>query len=806
MSDSEGVGAVDEDLQYEHSGGEESGEDDLEGVGQSTTKALNIKTTYQPNWGGKEAFREFYQNWRDGIVKKFLSDIVHDVRDFKTTYKETSRAIVIEARHPSDNMLMGYIRFRWDKDEVGVLKLVNFKASLQLQHLGLGGTTKATDNNQAGQFGEGMKIAALVLKRSPLNHAVQLGASKYMWTFLFSARDKTLHCQLRRAKDITIRREKSAEKERISKGQPRELKSHIWEDVAVTIGASRIGRTSSGEKRNSVKVSLQAFRDWLTVTIDVSPPSEKIRTSHGDLILDPKFENKTYLKGLLLLNPSASGKKFRFGYNFLNGTTGRDRANLANARDEARKLAGIWGEALSTDNDSSETSLVAKYTRMLREELQSSADVSEADQFVPESAVKKIWAYLIGSNHGNGDNLRPFYYFSSGGTHDAHIIRECLKREPVLLSKQLWDMFTKYSLCRTPERERHHLFLQAKKTVLPSTCFFEHISRCLKACLASHPVTADMGISFVHTENLRIDAVYTRSSKELKIDDKWLTYEGAHEQNMCDFGKEEMEGLLKGKAAGLFLCDHAVASLCHKVMDVFEARDIGDVSLGELKACLGSIVSIRISQMPRAVEVSRTSKDGELLVTWTCAERNAVADRTQKMLQVVLHRAETCAHTRASLLFKEDTCGCIKQARSLRDRSALFKDLDPTKAYFPMISRAESGAFYGLPPKGAWPVADPNISAPSAGPPKWTQGGKLDIRTQDWGGRFPGNHDWYHASNSLGGKGIIAQPKDQEPEGQEPDIPSARSNASKKRSAKAKNGEPSTPTPKRRRPNTGSKT
>jgi hypothetical protein len=36
---------------------------DLEDIGQSSTEVINVDTTYQPDWGPKEGFRENYQNW-----------------------------------------------------------------------------------------------------------------------------------------------------------------------------------------------------------------------------------------------------------------------------------------------------------------------------------------------------------------------------------------------------------------------------------------------------------------------------------------------------------------------------------------------------------------------------------------------------------------------------------------------------------------------------------------------------------------------------------------------------------------------
>lgn len=37
-------------------------ENDLEGMGKTSTEVLNIDPIYKPDWSPEEAFREFYQN------------------------------------------------------------------------------------------------------------------------------------------------------------------------------------------------------------------------------------------------------------------------------------------------------------------------------------------------------------------------------------------------------------------------------------------------------------------------------------------------------------------------------------------------------------------------------------------------------------------------------------------------------------------------------------------------------------------------------------------------------------------------
>jgi hypothetical protein len=91
-------------------------------------------------------------------------------RDFKPVMTKSKHEILIEIRHPTQkeaggrNVLCGFIRFRYDDNNEGVLEIVNFNAKLQRWHLGFGGTSKAKATEQAGQHGEGMKLAALIMR------------------------------------------------------------------------------------------------------------------------------------------------------------------------------------------------------------------------------------------------------------------------------------------------------------------------------------------------------------------------------------------------------------------------------------------------------------------------------------------------------------------------------------------------------------------------------------------------------------------------------------------------------------------
>jgi hypothetical protein len=71
--------------------------------------------------------------------------------------------------------------------------------------------------------------------------------------------------------------------------------------------------------RKDQPVSLAVFREWIEMTLDVRSPSYPlyiIETDDGDLILDPRFHGKVYVKGMILSAPVPRSRVFKFGYNF----------------------------------------------------------------------------------------------------------------------------------------------------------------------------------------------------------------------------------------------------------------------------------------------------------------------------------------------------------------------------------------------------------------------------------------------------------------------------------------------------------
>ena len=103
---------------------------------------------------------------KDGILRSFKLNL----SQFQPNYHEDPKTgrIEITIADPETRKLYGYILYRPDgKDrEQGVVEICNFEAQLKDDDLLFGGTSKHADRNQAGQFGEGLKVAILVLTRS----------------------------------------------------------------------------------------------------------------------------------------------------------------------------------------------------------------------------------------------------------------------------------------------------------------------------------------------------------------------------------------------------------------------------------------------------------------------------------------------------------------------------------------------------------------------------------------------------------------------------------------------------------------
>jgi hypothetical protein len=201
------------------------------------------------------------------------------------------------------------------------------------------------------------------------------------------------------------------------------MKGNIWEDVTFEIG--------SGDLVLTEEDVLSWAKDSLALELVASSINTErrrlINTEHGSLLLDPKFQNRVFLKGIRVDNASFSDAEFQFGYNLFRGEVDRDRYCLSDSCEQGELLARIWEKVLEID-----PSLVEQYVKMLQQQ-PSPADVLLAEHYITEETAKKIWQHLLDKDPEH----EQFYYDCNRGDQVLGLkyiilihanIRRCLGR------------------------------------------------------------------------------------------------------------------------------------------------------------------------------------------------------------------------------------------------------------------------------------------------------------------------------------------------------------------------------------------
>ena len=337
---------------------------------------------------------------RDGIIKSF-------------SLKEDEFLIVLET--PSSDKGIIYKAMRFDKDEKecfgyiryhkGIIEICNRAATLQPEHLIFGGSTKSQDgdSNQAGAHGEGLKLAALVMLRSPQNHGIRCRSGGYNWTFNF-ANNNQLVARLRGMSPESIKAAKQQSDQQCKRGLV-PFAADPAHDVQFIIGERPKGRDENGEKVQRVVVSPEDFDKWTQAALFLhqqalhlqNPNGEKgISTAWGDLLDHEDLRGSIYLKGLLLgestpgSSASISKLPLKFGYNFAEGKTNRERQSVLSADDEGIAIRCIWTSVLQRPDDS----MVEKLSDMLNDAETDWADVQGARWRMGPGPAKYLIKYL----------------------------------------------------------------------------------------------------------------------------------------------------------------------------------------------------------------------------------------------------------------------------------------------------------------------------------------------------------------------------------------------------------------------------
>ena len=235
---------------------------------------LTIAPNYVPNWTYVDAVRELFQNALD------------------------------QATQNPDNVAS------WDYDsQTGILTISNATSKLTASSLLLGQTTKSGDSDTIGQFGEGYKIATLVLLREGKNVVFYNYGAREIWRprFVKSRRFGT---------DIlTFFIEKQA----------------IWDKVPSADLVIAVDGISAEEYGHIVESNLHLRDDYEVVE----------HTEYGDVIDIPGANGKVFVNGLYVCDY----QPYQYSYNFKPAHIRLDRdRKMVNGFDLCWMASKMWSK------------------------------------------------------------------------------------------------------------------------------------------------------------------------------------------------------------------------------------------------------------------------------------------------------------------------------------------------------------------------------------------------------------------------------------------------------------------------------
>lgn len=292
---------------------------------------------------------------------------------------------------------------------MGGLKIVNFEATLKFSDLATGSTSKADESGQTGQHGDGMKISSLVYRRN--GYDVRHESGGFSWHYIY--KEGNFIYSLTRINAVKLKEIKKKDK-----GQPRTRNHHAWEDVCLIVGEPGKVKDVKGTEAPGKRLNIIDFKKWITVTLDINAPKDIIRTIHGDLIRDPEYQARMYLRGLLLPRGGTQRQQYVYGYNFVKGNTSADRDALSGATEESEGIIAIWSAAIRADR-SSNSELLTDYTNLLLSSIGKKGDVMmypyrHGHEPMPREIAKKVWEKMLTLNISEEGQV-AFYYRAGEG-------------------------------------------------------------------------------------------------------------------------------------------------------------------------------------------------------------------------------------------------------------------------------------------------------------------------------------------------------------------------------------------------------
>lgn len=184
--------------------------------------------------------------------------------------------------------------YEWDYDATNCkLTVSNIGACLEPKTLLLGCTTKKGDSSTIGQFGEGYKIALLVLAREGRSVTIYNGLSKEVWT-------------------------------------ARLVNSKRYGTQVLTIFVDKLSIWEKAEDRVTFEIADIAEEEFETIksnNLHINPPQDPVLdTYRGQILLNKDYAGRIYVNGLYVCTESG----LTYGYNLKPDyiTLDRDRKTL----------------------------------------------------------------------------------------------------------------------------------------------------------------------------------------------------------------------------------------------------------------------------------------------------------------------------------------------------------------------------------------------------------------------------------------------------------------------------------------------
>lgn len=159
--------------------------------------------------------------------------------------------------------------------ENGTLRFENLKSKLKINTLLLGRSSKTSDENTVGQFGEGYKISALVLNRLGKTFTVYNYGKNEIWTTRF-------------------------------------INSRKWHDKILAFDVNENISVRNGLVIEVGNVTQEEFTSIQNIWLGFKEGYEKIETSKGEILLDEAEKNNIYVNGLYI----SCSAELQYGYNF----------------------------------------------------------------------------------------------------------------------------------------------------------------------------------------------------------------------------------------------------------------------------------------------------------------------------------------------------------------------------------------------------------------------------------------------------------------------------------------------------------